>query len=64
MNNLEDKCVWKEMADDRESTTFEAMMEGHKLYDCVECSGKPYSCPNYQSGNELRRKYSLDNYGN
>ncbi len=45
-NNLE-KCIWKEMADDPKSTTFQDVKEGHKLYPCIECSGAPYRCANY-----------------
>ncbi len=59
-DNLEDvikKCVWKEMSDDPNSTTFQDVTEGHKLYSCTKCSGLPYSCPNYIFINKEKPNY-------
>ena len=53
MRRLEkDICIRKKIYLDND-TTFKQVTEGHPLYDCVVCSGKPHSCPNYASYNDL-----------
>lgn len=45
------KCVWKNLEQDRDSTTF-LHVRGkydHPLYKCTYCSGKPDSCKDYIS---------------
>lgn len=50
---LEDICIWKSMADDEQSSTFEIVRkeaaEGkeHPLGVCLKCSGYDYRCSNY-----------------
>ncbi len=42
-DNLE-KCLWKAMAEDKNSTTFQDVTENHPLYKCVVCSGEYGAC--------------------
>jgi len=42
-DNLE-KCLWKVMAEDKNSTTFQDVTENHPLYKCVVCSGEYGAC--------------------
>lgn len=56
--NLEDKldkCIWKIMQEDENSTTFQDVKEGHKLYQCVECNGMVGSCYNFKSYGEVKK---------
>ncbi len=46
MGNLE-KCIWKEMSEDKNSTTFQDVTETHELYRCYGCSGGRGECHNY-----------------
>ena len=53
MTTIDDICIWKSMADDKESTTFQIVKkeveEGkeHPLGQCLRCSGFEHSCKNY-----------------
>ena len=55
MEDLE-LCVWKILSEDKNSTTFEPVHEGHELYACYSCIGtKEDGCSNYHSYNELKK---------
>lgn len=56
-----DKCTWKFLSEDKNSTTFKDVTEGHKLYPCVYCPGTEGSCPDYRSHRKLLEKYGSRN---
>ena len=49
-----EKCIWKIMSEDKHSTTFEHVKQGHKLYRCYECKGTKDSCHNYENYGRLK----------
>lgn len=60
MNKLEEitnPCTWKVISNNKDSSTFKQVSEGHKLYNCIECSGTRGSCPNYVDHNALVEGY-------
>ena len=62
METLETKtkiCVQKVMSNDKDSTTYQQVKKGHRLYNCIECSGSPGSCPDYVSYNYLVNKHGV-----
>ena len=57
IENLE-KCIWKIMAEDKSSTTFQDVTESHKLYKCVVCSGEYGTC---EQDTRIKTKYEKSN---
>ncbi len=51
-------CVWKVLSNDENSTTFKDVEEGHKLYNCLSCSGNYKNCSYGHSYEELKIKYN------
>lgn len=60
MNDLDEICIWKLTANDPNSTTFQDVKEGHKLYKCMVGDGKKYCCPDYVSYQSIREKEDND----
>ena len=54
-----DSCIWKVVIENENSSTFQDVKEGHKLYNCVKCPGIKNFCPDYRSYNELIRQSSI-----
>ena len=58
-NKLEDtiKCVWRQMSNNRLSTTFEAVKEldlDHPLWKCkYNCNGYDFVCDGYKSTSKI-----------
>lgn len=60
MEDLENKCTWRIMAEDPTSTTFQDVHEGHPLYPCFDCGGEVGACPNHSKHRELLQLYGVD----
>ena len=57
LEDINDTCTWKVIAEKEDSIKFTDIRSGHRLYDCLQCSGTPRSCPNYTSHKALVDKY-------
>ena len=55
-DTVDDPCIWKVLSLDDNSSTFQSVEKGDKLFPCIECIGDYESCDNYSSHNTLMRK--------
>lgn len=53
-----EKCIWRNMAEDKSSTTFkDVILSSHPLYNCkYNCNGYDISCNGYKTITQFKDK--------